>query len=41
MWLALDKLKVSMKYIGLIKDMYNNSLVFKKVMVTQMTSQLE
>ena len=24
MWWALDKHKVSMKYVGLIKDMYNN-----------------
>ena len=27
MWWALDKHKVPMKYIGLIKDMYNNGRV--------------
>ena len=27
MWLALDKHKVSTKYVGLIKDMYNNVVI--------------
>ena len=41
MWEALDKYKVPAKYVGLIKDMYNNVMtVFEQVMETRITSRL-
>ena len=41
MWWALDKHKVPTKYVGLIKDMYNNIVTrVRTVMETRMTSRL-
>ena len=41
MWWALDKHKVPTKYVGLIKNMYNNVVSsVRKVMETRMTSRL-
>ena len=41
MWWVLDKHKVTTKYVGLIKDMYNNVVTsVRTVMETRMTSQL-
>ena len=40
-WWTLDKHKVPTKFVGLIKDMYNNVVTrVQKVMETRMTSRL-
>jgi hypothetical protein len=41
MWWALDKHKVSTKYVGLIKDMNNNAVVFEQATETHMTFQYQ
>jgi hypothetical protein len=40
-WWALDKHKVPTKYVGPIKDIYNNVVTVFEQMRTQMTFQLE